>query len=127
MASEADGDADADAEVLFREITRRFLFLTLVTEVRSDGVYVRLGPVERSFRTLSPAEIRSVEVASYAATDYGGWHWGRRRTADGDVVYRLRGGRGVELGLEDGSRWFVGSQREAQLKAAVEDASDATA
>lgn len=107
-------------ETTFRETTDRFWILRLITEVREDGVYVRLGPLQRSFRRIPPDQIRDVSATSYAATTYGGWHWGMRRTLSGNTVYRLRGDGGVEVVRTNGERWFIGSQRPAELKSAIE-------
>lgn len=109
-----------DGDPLFRETTERFGVLRLVTEVRPDGLSVRLEPIQRSFRTLPANRIRAARVASYAASTYAGWHWGVRRTPGGNTVYRLRGDRGVELVLADDTRWFVGSGHPEELAAAVE-------
>lgn len=108
-------------ETLFRETTDRFWVLRLVTEVRESGLYVRLEPLQRSFRHVPAEQIRAANVASYSATNYAGWHWGMRRTPGGNTVYRLRGGRGVEVESTTGKRWFVGSQRPERLAAAIEE------
>lgn len=79
---------------LFRETTERFWLLQLISEVREDGIYVRLGPLQRSFQRIRPGAIRDVTVTTYAATAYAGWHWGVRKTPGGNTVYRLRGNRG---------------------------------
>lgn len=112
--------SDHDAR-LFREVTERFRVLRLVTEVGADGLYVRLEPFQRTFRHLPRERIREVRATSYAATDYGGWHWGLWRTPGGNTVYRLRGSRGVTVVRSDGTEWFVGSQRPAELEAALEE------
>lgn len=114
-----DGPA-VDDESIFRESTRRFWCLRLITDVRPDGLYVRLSPLQRSFRHIPGQEIDTVRVEPYAATTYSGWHWGLRRTLGGNTVYRLRGDEGVEVVLTTGDRWFIGSQRPAQLKSALE-------
>ena len=103
----------------FREMTERFWMLRLVTEVRSDGLYVRFEPFQRTFRHLPPEQIREARTTSYSATDFGGWHWGMRHTPGGNTVYRLRGGRGVAVTQPDGTTWFVGSRRPAELEAAL--------
>lgn len=110
----------ADGETLFRETTERFRVLRLVTEVRVDGIYVRLAPLQRSFRWIPAEQIRDASVTSYAATTYGGWHWGVRRTPGGNAVYRLRGDRGVEVVGSNEERWFIGSRRPGELEAAIE-------
>lgn len=109
-----------DEEVAFREETRRLWVLELVIEVRADGVFVRLGPIQRSFRRVPAGRIESVQATAYAATTYSGWHWGLRRTPGGHTVYRLYGGRGVEITRTDGTRVFVGSRRPDELAAAIE-------
>ncbi|MEF8853793.1 MAG: hypothetical protein V5A28_15470 [Haloarculaceae archaeon] len=113
------GPVDGEAP-LFREVTGRFGVLRLVTTVDRDGLAVRLGPLQRSPRRLPADEIRTVRVTAYDASTYAGWHWGVRRTPGGNTVYRLRGGRGVEVVRTDGRRWFVGSRRPAELASAVE-------
>ena len=104
--------------VRFREVTERFGLLRLVTEVDATGVGVRLAPIQRSPRRIPADEIRDVRATTYDAATYAGWHWGVRRTP-GAVVYRLCGDRGIEV-VTDGRRWFVGSQRPAELASAVE-------
>lgn len=110
----------SEDEVIFQETTRRFWVLCLVTEVRADGVYVRLSPFERTFRRVAANQIQEVHTTSYAATAYGGWHWGVRRTLNGNTVYRLRGSQGIEIVRKNGKRWFLGSQHPAELESAVE-------
>lgn len=111
--------SESDGEAMFRETTERFLLLRLVTEVRPDGLFVRLEPFQRSFRQIPSDQIRDVTVTSYSATTYGGWHWGLRRTPGGNAVYRLQGDRGIEVVQTNGDRWFVGSRRPAELESAV--------
>lgn len=109
-----------EGESIYRETAERFWMLELVAEVRNDGLYVRLAPLQRSFRHVPATEIASVDVTTYSAASYSGWHWGYRRALGGNTVYRLRGDRGVELTLEDGETLFVGSQSPAELEAAIQ-------
>lgn len=109
-----------DDEKIYREVTRRFLILRLVTEVQDDGLYVRLGPLQRSFRRIPADQIEEVHVATYSARTYGGWHWGVRQTPGGNTVYRLRGSRGIEVTLTDGTRWYIGSSHPSRLKSSLE-------
>ena len=118
MSRPARTDLDAPR---FREVTERFWILRLVTEVRSDGLYVRLEPFQRAFRHLPPERIREIRATSYSAMDFGGWHWGVRRTPGGNTVYRLRGSRGVAVTQPDGTTWFVGSQRPTEFETALAD------
>jgi hypothetical protein len=105
----------------YREVQTGFVLLKLVTEVREDGVYVRLGPFQQSFRRIAFDEIEAVSDTSYDASDYGGWHWGLRVGPPGDTAYRLSGNRGVRIERAGGDAVFVGSQRSAELAAAIED------
>lgn len=105
----------------FREVTKRFWVLRLVTEVREDGLYVRLAPIERSFRHIPSEDIAEVRQATYTPATYDGWHWGVRGTTGGDRVYRLEGDEGVEVVRSSGVRWFVGSGRPTDLADALED------
>lgn len=109
-----------EKERLFRETTERFWFLRLITEVRKDGIFVRLEPFQRSFWQIRPDDIQNVTVTTYDATTYAGWHWGVRRTPRGNTVYRLQGSRGIKIQLKNGNSWFIGSQQPADLAAAIE-------
>lgn len=104
---------------VYRETVDRFWILRLVIEVRHDGVAVRLSPFQRSFHHISFREIDDIQVATYSSTTYDGWHWGLRWSSGGDTVYRIRGSRGVELVLTDGTRIFIGTQQPAALKSAI--------
>lgn len=103
----------------FRETQRAFLLLRLATEVRDDGVHVRLSPIPGTARHVPFADVESVEVASYDAGEHGGWHWGLRVGPGGDAVYRLSGSRGVRFHLASGRTLFVGSRRPGDLRDAV--------
>jgi hypothetical protein len=107
------------AEPRFEETQRAFLVLRLVTEVRADGLHVRLAPIPGTRQHVPFADVESVEVASYDAGEHGGWHWGVRFGPGGDAVYRLSGSRGVRVRLADGGALFVGSQRPAELRDAI--------
>lgn len=109
-------------DVRYRETQERFWVLELVTEVRDDGVHVKLGPVPGSATRIPFDDVADVRVTTYDASTYGGWHFGQRTTLGGDTAYRLRGNRGVELRRGDGSRVFVGSRRPDDLATAIRDA-----
>ena len=110
--------AGAD-EPVYRETTERFWVLRLTTEVRHNGIYIQFEPIHRSFRHTSFQEIDEAHTTTYSASTYGGWHWGIRWSFSGNTVYRLRGNRGVELVLTDGSRVFIGSQQPTELETAI--------
>lgn len=103
---------------LFTEKQKRFFVLELLTEVRTDGLYVRLHPFQREPRHIPLSTISEFEATRYSASDHSGWHWGMRVTPDG-IVYRLAGDAGVQLQLKDGRRVFIGSQRADALERAI--------
>lgn len=119
MVSDTGVEQEREQPPVYRETIDRFWVLQLVIEVQHDGVAVRLGPFQRSFRYISFREIDDVRVATYSSTTYGGWHWGLRRSLSGNTVYRLRGSRGIELVLTDGTRMFIGTQQPADFEAAI--------
>lgn len=110
---------------LFSERQRGLLALTLETEVRPDGLYVRLGPLQREPRHVPADDIAAVTVEPYSAADHGGWHWGVRTSATGDrTAYRVSGREGVTVRRPDGSELFVGSARPQELGDALRAVAD---
>lgn len=120
----AGTDIAEDSKPVYRETDKRFWILRLIIEVRRDGVYLQLGPIQRSFRHIPFNDIDEARVTTYSSSTYGGWHWGLRRAPSGNTVYRLRGNRGVELVLTDGKRIFIGSEQPAELETAITQATD---
>lgn len=87
-----------------------FIFaLRLETEVRTDGVYVRLWPVHRSFRRIPWAELERYEARQYSPLrEFGGWGI---RWAPGKIAYNVSGNQGVWLERTNDRSILVGSQR----------------
>jgi len=91
--------------------------LRLVTEVRSDDLYVRSYPLHRSYCNFPFDSIRSCHVQKYRPIrDYGGWgiRYGLKGTA-----CNVSGDRGVLLEFRDGSKLMTGSQQPEGLAAAM--------
>jgi len=90
--------------------------IKLITEVRSDGLwihFVQLWPE----RSIAWSDIRRVEATTYRPIkDFGGR--GVRWAARG-IVYNTRGKRGVRMELASGERVLVGSQRADELARAI--------
>lgn len=92
-----------------------YAVLKLVTEVRDDGLYVRMFPLP--FRRISWDEIESYYVRTYRPIrEYGGW--GMRLGIAGKA-YNAWGNRGVQLILRSGHRVLLGSQMPESLEAAI--------
>ena len=87
----------------------------LITEVRSDGLYIRFFPFR--WKPIPYETIASYQTRTYRPIrDYGGWgiRWGREGKA-----YIVSGNEGLQLLLNDGSNVLIGSQRTQELEAAV--------
>ena len=87
------------------------LFFTarLVTEVRSDGLYLRFFPFHRTFLRFPVDSIKHSEARTYSPIkEYGGW--GIRYSWNGKA-YNVSGNQGVQFELHGGKRFLVGSQR----------------
>ena len=95
-----------------------FLAASLTVEVRHDGLYIRFFPFHATFFKISPNEIKNWQIRIYSALkEYGGY--GVRFGADGKA-YNVRGNRGVQIVLKNGTRILVGSQKPEQLEQALE-------
>jgi len=98
-----------------------FFSLKLVTEVRSDGLYIRFFPLLFHEHKISFEEIKSYEIRTYSAMkEYGGY--GIRYGKNGKA-YNISGNRGVQFEFLDGKRLMVGSQRSEEFIMAFESAS----
>ena len=90
--------------------------LKLITEVRSDVLWIHFVLLWPE-RSIAWNEIQRSEAITYRPVkDFGGW--GVRWAARG-VVYNARGKRGVRMVLVSGERVLVGSQRAEDLARAI--------
>jgi hypothetical protein len=93
--------------------------LRLQTEVRADGIYLKLWPLHRSFRRILWSEIERYESIRYRPLrDFGGWGI---RWAPGKIAYNVSGNRGVWFERTDGRSVLVGSQRPEELVSAIDE------
>ena len=93
-----------------------FYSMKLVTEVRSDGVYIRFFPLTQ--QKIPFEDIRRCEARTYSPIrEFGGWgiRYGRKTKA-----YNVSGNQGVQLELSNGKRLLIGSQRPEELARAIE-------
>ncbi len=96
-----------------------FFYVKLVTDVRTDGVYLRFFPLWS--RTVPLRDIVSYEARQYRPLrEYGGW--GIRFSPHKKRAYNMSGNQGVELTLADGTRLLIGSQRPEELASAISGA-----
>lgn len=89
----------------------------LVTEVRSDGLYVLYLPIHLRWKRFPFADIAACEARTYRPLlEYGGWgiRWG-----PGGWAYNVKGNEGVQLVLSAGRRLLIGSQHSDELAEAI--------
>jgi hypothetical protein len=93
--------------------------LRLETEVRADGVYLKMWPIHRSFRRISWAEIDQYEPRTYKPMcKFGGWGI---RWAPGKLAYTVSGNQGVWIRRVDGRSVLVGSQHVEEFVTAIDE------
>jgi hypothetical protein len=100
-------------------IAALFLFLKLITEVRSDGVYVRFLPFHIHFKRFASEDLSEYYAREYKPIiEYGGW--GIRYGLSGNgKAYNVSGNKGVQLVFKNGRRLLIGSQRDEELEQAI--------
>jgi hypothetical protein len=95
-----------------------FYAAKLVTEVRSDGLYIRFFPLHFSFHRIPLEKLKRYEVRTYSPiTECGGW--GIRSYRSGKA-YNVSGNRGVVLEFIDGRPILIGSQRPEEVAKAID-------
>lgn len=96
--------------------TLLLLTLRLDVEVTPLELRVRFFPLLRKQWTLD--QISSCEARTYRpVAEYGGW--GIRYGFGHGWAYNVKGNRGVQLVLTDGTKVLIGSQRPEELEAAI--------
>lgn len=100
-----------------------FIFIlngSLVTEIWSDGIRYKFPPLIRRMRHIPIAEIAEIKVEKYRPLiEFGGWGW-RRRFLTRKTAFNIRGRIGVRVTLKKGSQILFGTQKQEEMKRAVE-------
>jgi len=97
-----------------------FLYsLRLETEVRADGIYLKMWPLHQSFRRIPWTEIDRYEPRQYnPLREFGGWGI---RWVPGRVAYNVSGNQGVWIERTSNRSVLVGSQRVKDLTNAIDE------
>jgi hypothetical protein len=100
-------------------IVALLLAAKLETQVRNDGLYVRLFPLHLRFRKFTADQIDSHYPRQYnPLLEYGGW--GIRCSLTGkSKAYNARGNLGVQLELAGAEKLLIGSQKPYELDNAL--------
>ena len=109
--------------IAFVVMTTVFLFilsLKLIVEIWTDGIRYSFSPLTRKTKHIKKAEIISAEVAKYnPIVEFGGWGV-RKRLFSRKTAYNIRGRVGLRVHLKDGRQIVFGTQKEIELRRAVE-------
>jgi uncharacterized protein DUF6141 len=94
-----------------------FYSARLITEVRTDGIYIRFFPFHFSFLRFAFDSIKVYEARTYSPIgEYGGW--GIRYGWNGKA-YNVNGNQGVQLELTNGKRILIGTQHPLDFMSAL--------
>jgi len=93
--------------------------LRLETEVRTDGIYLKMWPLHRSFRRISWSEIDRYEQRQYKPLrEFGGWGI---RWVPGKIAYSVHGNQGVWIERTNNRSVLVGSQHVEDFANAIDE------
>jgi Family of unknown function (DUF6141) len=94
-----------------------FYSARLITEVRTDGIYIRFFPFHFSFLRFGFDSIKVYEARTYSPIgEYGGW--GIRYGWNGKA-YNVSGNQGVQLELNNGKRILIGTHHPLDFMSAL--------
>ena len=89
----------------------------LDVSVNDREVFIRFRPFHIRGRSIALSEIAEARARTYRPiAEYGGWGI---RMGFGGMAYNVSGNEGVQLVLANGRRILIGSQRSAELEAAI--------
>jgi hypothetical protein len=96
-----------------------FLYsIQLITEVRTDGIYIRFAPIHRSFRRLPFDQIKQIERTEFGLLTYGGI--GIRWTPD-TLAYMTARGSGIKIDRKNAKSVVIGSQETSALLKTIDE------
>jgi hypothetical protein len=97
------------------------LSFRLDTQIKTDGIYVRLFPLQLSYRFFSWKSLLKCYVRKYnAIAEYGGW--GLRLGLFGKGrAYNISGDEGLQLEFTNGKKLLIGTQKPQELTEVIEE------
>ncbi|MES2618350.1 MAG: DUF6141 family protein [Bacteroidota bacterium] len=99
-------------------LTVLFWSFKLQTIVKSDGIYVRLFPLQTKLQFFPWDVIASAEIRTYSPLrEYGGWGM---RGALKNRALNVSGVIGLQLVLNNGNRLLIGTQQSEALEKAID-------
>ena len=93
----------------------------MVTQIRSDGIYVRFPPFQPSFDKYSWDTIKELYIREYdVMSEYGRWgvRFGNRGVKFGasGKGYIFLGNKGIQIVLHDNSRILISTQKPVEIE-----------
>ena len=100
-------------------ITILVLNFRLDTQVKNDGIYVRLFPLQLSFKFFPWNNLSECFVREYnPVAEYGGW--GLRLGLFGKgTAYNISGNKGLELQFNNNKKLLIGTQKPEELQQVI--------
>ncbi len=95
-------------------ISALLYFTSLETRIDERGITLRFFPFQRVYYYVKWEEIQTIQVRKYKAIrEYGGW--GIRFSFSGGKAYTIKGNEGLQLVLNSGKRFLIGTQKTAAM------------
>lgn len=95
------------------------LSFRLDTQIKKDGIYVRLFPLQLSFKFFPWNSLLKYYVRKYnAITEYGGWGWRLGLFGKG-TAYNISGNEGLQLEFTNGKKLLIGTQKPEELQEVI--------
>lgn len=95
------------------------LSFRLDTQIKTDGIYVRLFPLQFSYRFFPWSSLLKCYVRKYNPIgEYGGW--GLRLGLFGKgTAYNISGNEGLQLQFTNGKKLLIGTQKPEELSEVI--------
>lgn len=101
-------------------ITFFILSFRLDTQIKTDGIYVKLFPFQTSFRFFPWNSLQKCYVRKYSPIgEYGGWGWRLGLFGKG-TCYNISGNEGLQLEFTNGKKLLIGTQKPEELSGVIE-------
>lgn len=99
-----------------------FFRLTLITEVKDDGVYYKFNFFREKFNIIRKENILSHKIRTYSPIkEYGGWGMKKSFKKGVGVAYNVSGNVGIQFELKNGEKILIGTAFPERFNKAIND------
>ena len=101
-------------------VTVFVLSIRLDTEIRSDGIYVRMFPIQFSYKVITWATVGRCYLRTYKPiAEYGGWgmRWG---LGGKGMAYTISGNQGLQVEYSPNKKLLIGTQKPEELERIIQ-------